>query len=167
MLFKKIDRKSRCDLFYIPSNTLSFEDVAMKNTYGLDAKKYQTILTNHLDRLVDFYTTLYAVKTEIQDLKDYLSSTMKFLISDLIDKGLSLNDIKKYNIEEEALDIFQVNFSYNRKIQNTILANGDQEEKDKYKQISAIIYELATGHSVCTHSDGRAGAHFVELLTKE
>ena len=123
----------------------------MNNNYRLSPSKYQTILINHLDRLVDFYITLYAEKTEYQDFKDCLASTRDILISDFVDKGISLEDIKKYNIEEEALDIFQTNFSYSRTPQNTFSSNENTEEK--HKLISTVIYELSTGNSVsCSHN---------------
>lgn len=126
----------------------------MDNNYRLNHKKYQTILINHFDRLLDFYITLYAARTEDAELKDALLDTRGILMSDLMDKGLSLDEIKKYNIEGEALDIFQANFSYGRNLQNIPKENASQEEKEKYKQVSTAIYELSTGNNVFMQENG-------------
>lgn len=80
----------------------------------LNAENYQAMLTNHLDRLVDFYVNLYAAEMKQQDVKNAISILTVIIANELKDRGISADDIKKHNVETEILDLFQVNYSYGR-----------------------------------------------------
>lgn len=109
---------------------------------------YEKILINHLDRLLDFYVILYAANTEKEELKTCLDKSRHLILLDLYDRGITQNDIDRFNIETEAYDIFQMNYSYSRELENTLLKNGSHEEREKYRNISAAIYSLNSGNDI-------------------
>lgn len=119
----------------------------MEVAKSINSSQYHHILTNVLDRLMDFYILLYSsMKINSDTLKqliDFRDNTESYLIS----LGIHKKHLVDLNAVNECMDILQVNYSYCRKIsQKSILANPDSYAA--YQELSKVIYEISSGNHV-------------------
>jgi len=125
----------------------------MKTTENNFFKDYPSALINTLDKIMEFYVILNAAKLMnndvVKSIREIRDGTKTYLMS----CGIDELELIEFNVTDEALDIFQVNYSYNRELSNSALKSGDPKKIASHREISKIIYEINSGNTVIEKDD--------------
>jgi hypothetical protein len=128
-------------------NIFSSEELSVKIMDTINASQYQHIFINVLDRLVDFYITLYVARKSDHEVVSVLTAIRNGTESYLVDSGFTQQDLIDINAVDEALDIFQVNYSYSRPISKKLI-NVNPRLDAINKRFARYMYEINSGNSV-------------------
>lgn len=113
----------------------------------IHTEKYQRILTNVLERLLDFYIILYSAKCMNGNIVTHLTEIKNDIESNFLKKQLDKEILTKLNAVDDTLDIMQVNYSYCRAL-TTKEIMADNALKMAYQKIAIIVYERNSGNRV-------------------
>lgn len=115
----------------------------MKNTITI--KDYDALLTHVADRFVEFYVIYNLARlhqpNKITELKDF-SFMLKSIFNDLY---YSDDEIVRLKAINETLDSFQLNFSYDRILNPSLLTKSD---RIKHDALASIISGLKKDHII-------------------
>ena len=120
----------------------------MKTTENSFFKDYPSAIINTLDKIMEFYVILNAAKLMNKDIVNFIREFRDNTKTYLISCGITERELIEFNVTDEALDIFQVNYSYNRELSNSALKSGDPKKIASHREISKIIYEINSGNTV-------------------